>query len=170
MNQRIVTIALKHNIMLPSSFVLLERALMQIEGVCKDLNPDFDIVDIAQQNFAMMIRSRYKLRLDPLHHLETAHKYKEFLKNLPHRADKVLKKLENDEIKITVDTGFVDEFKHHLRRTVLILAVSLIAASLVIYVAWAGNVTELGLVPTSASIIIILLIWVATVAIIHRRP
>jgi ubiquinone biosynthesis protein len=169
MNQKIVTIALKHNIMLPSSFVLLERALMQIEGVCRDINPDFDIVDLAQQNFAMMVRSRYSLKLDPMQHLETAHKYREFMKNLPHRADKVLKKLENDEVKISIDTSFIDDFKHHMRRTALIVAVSLMAAALLIYVAWAGNVTGLGLIPTGISAALIIIVWLATVIIIHRR-
>jgi ubiquinone biosynthesis protein len=35
MNQRMVDIALKHNLMLPSSFFLFERALMQVEGVSR---------------------------------------------------------------------------------------------------------------------------------------
>lgn len=169
MNQKIVTIALKHGFMLPASFVLLERALLQIEGVCKSIDPSFDIVEIAEDNLVMIMRSRYELSLDPMKHLETAHQYRKFVKTLPNRADKVLKKLENDDISIKVDTTFIDDFKHHLRRTALIVAVSIIAAALIFYVAWVGQLTDLGFLPTSMSVMFIVIIWVAVIVVIHRR-
>jgi len=169
MNQKIVTIALKHNVMLPASFVLLERALMQLEGVCRSVNPEFDIAELTEKNLMMLLQSRYGPKMDPMQGLETAHQYREFMKHLPHRADSILTKIENDDFTVKVDTGWVDDLKQHLRKTVLILAISIVAAALVLFVAYTGKDLGLGIVPHSLVVILIVIAWAIAIIVIHRR-
>ncbi len=169
MNQKMVDVALKHNIMLPSSFFLFERALMQVEGVCKTLNPKFDIVEVAQSNMIPLLQKRYQLRPDPMQMLETARDYKKFMHSLPKRADNILKKLEADELKIKVDDTIFQDLKSYIRKVGLILAVSLVAASLIVYIAWTGQVIDLAYIPLSLTVISIVVIWVILVFVIYRR-
>jgi len=169
MNQKVVTIALKHDVMLPSSFVLLERALLQLEGVCKTIDPEFDIVELTEKNIMMIMQSRYGPKLDPMQGLETAHQYREFMKHLPHRAEKVLHKIENDEFTVKLDTGWIDDLKHHLRKTALIIAISLMASALIIFLAMTGKDLGLGVVPYRFLVILVVVLWAISVWFIHRR-
>jgi ubiquinone biosynthesis protein len=169
MNQRLVTIAMRHNIMLPSSFVLLERALMQIEGVCRDLNPNFDIVEAAQENLLPTLRERYKMQSDPLLAIETLHDYRKFASTFPKRVDKVLEKLENDDLTIKIDNKFVDDLISFRKKTNLILAVSIIAAVLIFYITYTGQTINLLFPQLTLTVVSILIIWFIAVILIYRR-
>jgi ubiquinone biosynthesis protein len=169
MNQRIVTIAMKHGVMLPSSFVLLERALAEIEGVCRTLDPAFDITKVAQDNLGMMLRARYQPKLDPLQTVETARRYRKALRELPARVDQLFRKLEGGEVTIKVDPSIFDGVKASVRRTGLILAVSLVAASLVLYIGWEGQRIQLELLGRTVGVGAVLAAWLAAVLLLARR-
>jgi ubiquinone biosynthesis protein len=169
MNQRMVDVALKHRIMLPSSFFLFERALMQVEGVCRELNPKFDIVEVAQANIMPLLRKRYKLVPDPIQTLETAREYRKFMHALPKRADKILRKLERDELKIRVDQTIFQDLKSYVRKIGLILAVSIIAAAVILYLAISDDVIKIDFMPVSISVVSVVLLWLISIVVIYRR-
>jgi ubiquinone biosynthesis protein len=169
MNQRIADIAIRHKIMLPASFFLFERAMMQVEGVCRELYPSFDIVEVAQANIIPLMRKRYKLVPDPISALETAREYKKFASTLPKRADKILKKLESDELKIKVESSVFDEMKSFVRKIGLILSVSIMAAALIIYLAVSDSSIDIGFLPFSISVLSIVIIWLLSIIVIYRR-
>lgn len=52
-------IALKYNMSLPSEFSTLEKALLLIESVCLDLDPQFNLLDGAKPVISKAIRDRY---------------------------------------------------------------------------------------------------------------
>jgi ubiquinone biosynthesis protein len=169
MNQRMVDVALNHNIMLPSSFFLFERALMQVEGVCRELNPNFDIVEVARANIMPLMRKRYSMAPDPIQTLETAREYRKFMHKLPKRADNILKKLESDELKIKVDQTIFQDLKSYVRKIGLILSVSVIAAALILYLAISDEVIDVALLPEPLSVLSIVVIWLVVVIVIYRR-
>ncbi|UCE37319.1 MAG: AarF/ABC1/UbiB kinase family protein [Thermoplasmata archaeon] len=169
MNQRMADIAIRHKLMLPSSFFLFERALMQVEGVCRDLNPKFDIVEVAQANIIPLLQDRYKLRPDPIQALETAREYRKFAHSLPKRADKILRKLESDQLMIKVDHAIFDDLKSYIRKIGVIVSISIMAAALVIYIAWTGQVINIEFLPITLSVLSIVIIWLIAVIIIYRR-
>jgi ubiquinone biosynthesis protein len=168
-NQRMVDVALKHNLMLPSSFFLFERALAQVEGVCRELYPPFDIVEVAQANIIPLLRKRYELRPDPLKTLETAREYRKFIHALPKRADKILKKLEGDELKIKVDQNIFKDLKSYIRKIGLILSVSIIASSVILYMAISDDVIKVNFLPISFSVLSVVVLWVLSIIFIYRR-
>lgn len=169
MNQRMVDVALNHNIMLPASFFLFERALMQVEGVCRELNPNFDIVEVAKANIMPLMRKRYSLAPDPIQTLETAREYRKFMHALPKRADKILKKLESDELKIKVDQTIFQDLKSYVRKIGLILSVSVIAAAIILYLAISDEVIDVGFLPEPLSVLSIVVIWLIVIIVIYRR-
>jgi ubiquinone biosynthesis protein len=169
MNQRMVDVALNHNIMLPSSFFLFERALMQVEGVCKELNPNFDIVEVAKANMVPLMRKRYSLAPDPIQTLETARELRKFMHALPKRADKILRKLESDELKIKVDQTIFQDLKSYVRKIGLILSVSVIAAAVILYIAISDEMIDVGFLPEPLSVLSIVVIWLIAVIVIYRR-
>ncbi len=169
MNQRIVTIAMKHGVMLPSSFVLLERALAEIEGVCRTLDPVFDITRLAQDNLEMMLKARYRPKLDPLRTVETARRYRKAMRELPVRVDQLFRKLEGGEITIRVDPSIFDGVKASVRRTGLILAVTLMAAAVMVYMGWEGQRLELQTIHRTVGVAAVAAAWLAAVVFLARR-
>jgi ubiquinone biosynthesis protein len=169
MNQRMVDVAINHNLMLPSSFFLFERALAQVEGVCRELYPPFDIVEVAQANIVPLLRKRYQLRPDPIQVLETAREYRKFMHALPKRADKILKKLEGDELKIKVDQTIFKDLKSYIRKIGLILSVSIITASVILYMAISDDVIKVNFLPISFSALSVVLLWLLSIILIYRR-
>ena len=146
-----------------------EKAMMQVEGVSRELNPKFDIVEVAQANIVPLLRDRYKLRPDPIQALETAREYRKFASTLPKRADKILKKLESDQLKIKVDDNIFLDLKAYIRKVGFAVAVSLVAAALIIYIAWTGQVIELDFLPITLTVLSIVFIWIIALIAIYRR-
>jgi ubiquinone biosynthesis protein len=169
MNQRIVTISMKHGVTLPSSFVLLERALAEIEGVCRTLDPAFDITRLAQDNLEMMLKARYRPKPDPLRTVETARRYRKLMRELPGRVDRLLAKLENDDFKVKVDGSLFDGIKATVRRTGMMLSVTILAASLILYIGWEGQRIELQFVHLTIGVAAVVLAWLLSVVWIVRR-
>jgi len=169
MNQRIATISMKHGVMLPSSFVLMERALAEIEGVCRTLDSAFDITKLAQDNLEMMIGARYSPKLDPMQAVETARQYRELLRELPAKLDKVLRKVESGDFTVKVDRSLFDDVKLSLRRMANMMAVTLMAAALVIYIGWEGQAIRLQLVHTTVGVTAVVLAWAIAMVVLARR-
>ena len=169
MNQRIVTISMKHGVMLPSSFVLLERALAEIEGVCRTLDPAFDITKLAQDNLDMMLKTRYLPKPDPMRTVETARRYRKLMRELPGRVDRLLAKLEKDDFTVKVDHSLFDGIKATVRRTGMMLASTIMAASLILYIRWEGQRIELQFVHLTIGVAAVVFAWLAAVVYIHRR-
>jgi ubiquinone biosynthesis protein len=169
MNQRIATISMKHGVMLPASFVLMERALAEIEGVCRTLDPEFDITKLAQDNLEMLLKARYTPKLDPLRAVETARRYRELVQELPGRLDRLLTKVENDEFKVKVDSSLFAPIQASIRRTGLILAVSLIAVALILYMGWMGQRIEMQFIHVTVGVAAVVFVWIAAVVYLVRR-
>lgn len=55
----LVRTATKYGITIPTDFVLMGKALVTIEGVGKEIDPDFDIMEEARPLFSNLLRKRY---------------------------------------------------------------------------------------------------------------
>jgi ubiquinone biosynthesis protein len=168
-NQRIIDVAMKHGVMLPSSFVLFERAMAQVDGVCRALNPGFDIVEIAKKNIMPVLRERYQMKPEPLETLEAAREYRKFMGMLPKKADAVLRKLESGELSVKIDSEPMDNLRRQIRKTGYILALTIILATLMINIAISGKSIDIDPIPVSLSAVSIVVIWIIAVFFIHRR-
>jgi ubiquinone biosynthesis protein len=169
MNQKIITIAMKHNVMLPASFVLLERALMLVEGVCRDLDPEFDIIGLAEENFVKLLSNELRPDIDPIETLYTAKSYRKVMKTLPSRLDNVLKKLESDDITIRVDMSYVEELRKNMWRTVALMAVSMIAVAILFITAWMGQELKIPVFNRAIGSLAIVVIWAIVAFLIYRQ-
>ncbi|MBN1134172.1 MAG: AarF/ABC1/UbiB kinase family protein [Methanosarcinaceae archaeon] len=76
-------LALKYNLSLPSEFSTLERALVLIESVCLDLDPDFNLLDVARPITSQAITDRYSLKKAAEGIQLEGDRYLEILKNYP---------------------------------------------------------------------------------------
>jgi hypothetical protein len=92
-----------------------------------------------------------------------------FIKAFPGKADSVLEKLDKGELRVNVDMTPIEELKTQIRKTGLILALSVIIATLMISITLTGESVRLPYPPVDLSVLSLVIIWIVGVFFIHRR-
>ncbi len=169
MNQRLVDVAMRNGVAPPTSFVLLERALLQVEGVCRTLDPAFDVIRLAEESLPTLVRERLRPRREPLQAVATARDYAELLRELPGRLDRLLTRLDAGELTIKAEVAVLEDIRRQVRRVGLMLVASLVAIALVFYITWAGTVVDIPDLGVKVSVPLILVLWVIALVAIWRR-
>ncbi len=93
-----------HHLRVQVQYALLDKALLEMEGLARELDPDFDPVQVARPYVRDLWLERWRpdvLLKHLRHHLRDG---LEFLKDLPGRLDRVLAQVERGELGL--------EFKH----------------------------------------------------------
>ena len=166
-NQNAVTILLKNDLRPPSSFVLLERAMLHIQAVVESLDPTVDYLNVAGENAGMLMREKLLPDRDPIKRLLAARATIDFLQDLPSRADRIMRKVENDQLKVVVEVPALDQLRSTLRKATAMLSVSIIAFAMVVSsvfadVSWVGPVLNIHFtvsVVILAWAIVMLVLW-----------
>jgi len=84
-------LALKHDLSLPAEFSTLERAVLLIEGVCLQLDPDYNIMSQAEELISKVFRERYSPRKAIEGVQFEADEYLTILKDIPKGFNDVIK-------------------------------------------------------------------------------
>lgn len=168
-NQKVVGILLRNGLRPPSSYVLLERALMHVEGVARSLDPGVDYMSLAGKSLGMVARKRLVPDREPLQALLTAREYAEFMRELPTRLDRIMRKVENDRLEVRVSLPWLEELKTQVRRAALMVSVSIVAVALMVYLTWAGERLSLPVIQLQVGVPLILVAWLVLMWVIWRR-
>ncbi|HLE96223.1 MAG TPA: AarF/UbiB family protein [Candidatus Thermoplasmatota archaeon] len=107
----IIQVAQKHNMLLPPDFMLITRALFQFEGLCKKLDPEYELVAVLEPYVLQYIRKEaftVENRKEAL--IDMAYQMSDFLKQMPHRMASIVRKIEQNEVRLKVD---LPDFPQH---------------------------------------------------------
>ncbi|HEU0264895.1 MAG TPA: AarF/UbiB family protein [Geobacterales bacterium] len=121
-----------HRISLPPDLMLLIKALVNIEGMGRELDPDFDMIEHLRPYMERVVRERYSPS-------ELSREIRSFLsssftlaRNLPRDLREILARLNRNTFKIDLEHRGLDRFISELDRSVNRLSSSLILASLIV--------------------------------------
>jgi ubiquinone biosynthesis protein len=151
----------KHNMLLPPDFMLITRALFQFEGLCKKLDPGYELVDVLEPYVFRYLRkeafnvgeSGEKLLSGALEALDAA-------RHFPQRVNKVLRMVENNELRVRVDTDRRGERQDREERRNLRNTFTALVGAMILGVAWIMSSGNNGvLVPFLFTAVLFLLIW-----------
>ena len=169
MNQRLVAVALKHGFAPPPSFILLERALLEAEGVARKLTAKFDINQMLTPILQDVIQEKISTALDPIAAMQSAQEYRQLMRKGPKKAYSILEKLDDGELTIKVESEFADVIRRDLWRLFGIMGVSIVAILLLFMITVAGITFETPILNLSVTTIPIIIIWLIAVWWIYRR-
>lgn len=93
-------VARRHQIRLPADLFLLGRALLTVEGMGERLDPDFNVVEIAEPFARELFRRRYDPREIAKRAAVEAGDYLDILSRLPGRIDRLLDQAERGRLTI----------------------------------------------------------------------
>lgn len=122
----------KYRIMLPSNFTLLIKSLITIEGVGLELDPDFNIFEVAKPFVKKLLHERYAPKKLIKDVLNTLGEFNKALNLIPKLIEGVYQRTKNDTIKMDFETRGTERILSELNRMINRIVFSLIVASLII--------------------------------------
>ncbi|MBW3583795.1 MAG: hypothetical protein KY455_11905 [Euryarchaeota archaeon] len=129
----IIKIANDHNMLLPSDFMLITRALYQFEGFCRAIDPDYELVNVLRPYVMEVMR---EVLYGPEKQKEIVGNlvadYTELLQRLPGRITSIMRKIEKDELKVDLELKGMSGYKKANAKNARIIAFSLLMAAVVL--------------------------------------
>jgi ubiquinone biosynthesis protein len=159
--EMILGIASKHDMLLPPDFMLITRALFQFEGLCKKLDPEYELVEVLEPYVLQYLQREAFHMGDPKEaFVTTAYDMFETVRTLPPRLNKVLRMIENNELRVKIDLGKADQQREQQERRNLRTTFTILVAALILGTGWImASGQAHALVPYLFASVLLLLIW-----------
>jgi ubiquinone biosynthesis protein len=144
--------------------MLITRSLFQFEGMCRRLDPNYELIETLGPYIQQRLFERYlspERQKDAL--IDIGIQGAELVKNAPGRINTILRKLEQDELSVNMELGGLDAYQEHQRGNVLRASLAAITASLLLAVALImalGRSGELGRFALVAAMLVLTWIFV----------
>ena len=122
----------EHALKLPSDLVLLLRALVIMEGIGRQLDPDFNMIEEARPFITEQFLRKFSLE-DLLRNVKISSRTAiRIFSGLPEAAERLLEKAAQGNFRIDFSLRHLDDLIREIDRTGNLLALSILVSSLVI--------------------------------------
>jgi len=128
----LMEIIIQHKLKLPVSLSLLEKALVTIEGLGRDLDPDFNMVSLARPFAEKLIMKRMSLLRLVEDTLKSSRELYQLLKEIPAETREVLQKIKKGQLRIEFEHKGLNPVMSNIYKTSNKIALSIIVAALII--------------------------------------
>lgn len=114
----LMEIIYKYKIIVPGEFTLFDKTFVTLDGIGKQLAPEFDLLEEAVPFANRFIRSQFSLRELAPTLIKDAFEIKDALINLPRQVNKLMYQLENGDFQVRVEQEKLHNEVRHLSQTV----------------------------------------------------
>ncbi|MHB9036028.1 MAG: ABC1 kinase family protein [Armatimonadota bacterium] len=101
---RVLNVSASYKIRLPVSFAVLGKVFSDVEGICRQLDPDFNFTEVARGYVGKAVRSELRSEATVTELFRALVAARDFLFNLPEHLDRLIRKAVEGTLRI--------EFKH----------------------------------------------------------
>ncbi|MDY0191609.1 MAG: AarF/UbiB family protein [Desulfuromonas sp.] len=122
----------KHHIKFPSELMLLAKALLTIEGIARQLDPDFNLIEHIKPAASEMLKHRISGTAIQKELTQIARAYADVAKNLPREIKELLYRINNNNFKIDLEHRGLEKLRADLDKASNRLSFSFIIGSLII--------------------------------------
>ncbi|MDB5385590.1 MAG: ubiB [Planctomycetaceae bacterium] len=127
-----VLILSNHSIRYPADLMLLIRATVTLDGLGRDLDPEFNLALYLAPFVKRMIRDRYNPRRMAHRMLENSGRIFEAVQDVPMQLERTLQKLNRDEIKILLEHRNLDYLVTELDRSGNRIVIGMVMSALIV--------------------------------------
>jgi ubiquinone biosynthesis protein len=128
----ITHLSLKHRMKIPSDLLLINKAMLIVENVCRELDPDFDFISAAEPYAAILV----KQRISPSWIYEKAQKNLEdvadFASVFPKQLRQIIRKVLRDDIHMKLTHVGLDKLIRDMDRSSNRIAFSLVVSAIIL--------------------------------------
>lgn len=150
----VMAIANSHQIAMPSDMTILGKALLTIEGVIHDLDPQFKLIDVVKPFAVRSVEQRFEPKHLANDAVNEALDQLENLREVPGTVKGILKKLERGHVGVEMKIGDEEKLMRRFDRminqvslAIILLAFSILMVGLIIGAAIANQTTLLWRLP-----------------------
>ena len=122
----------RYHITLPVDLALTLKVVVTVESLGKQLDPDFDVIEVARPFVEQIRMSRVKEWIDPDKIFDLFEDTSKFLRSLPYDAHELLKKARTGKLKISLDLEDLDPRVREIDRSVNRLSFAVVIAGLLV--------------------------------------
>lgn len=127
-----VSIMSTHGIRCPADLMLMIRAMVTLEGVGRDLDPEFNFAEHLAPFVRQIVRERYHPRRMFERICEGSQRFLRLARDMPLDAGRVLQKVANDDLRLQLEHRSLDHLITELDRSSNRVVISVIVASLIL--------------------------------------
>ncbi|MDE2117897.1 MAG: ubiquinone biosynthesis protein UbiB [Betaproteobacteria bacterium] len=128
----LVAIVRKHRIALPADLALLIKAFITLEGMGRELDPDFDMAGEALPMLEQSLRARYKPAALIKRGWRSAGEMLALIADLPHDLSRLLRAARRGRLEIHIDVTHLKHVGNQLDGAANRLAIGIVVAALII--------------------------------------
>ncbi len=101
--EEVLDIAFKHHVKMPLDFVLFGKAIVEIEGVGLEYDPNFKFVENVKPFLEKLIKKELKLSNMAKNLIKNLAKYSRLFKELPDQLSSALKKIQKGVVRVDIE-------------------------------------------------------------------
>jgi ubiquinone biosynthesis protein len=128
----LVTILRQHQMMLPADMALLVKAFISLEGMGRELDPDFDIASEAMPMLEQSLRAHYTAGAFIKRGSRSLVELWTLLAGLPHDISRLLRAARHGKIEVHIEVTHLKHVGNQLDRAVNRMAAGIVVAALII--------------------------------------
>ena len=121
-----------NNLVLPADLSLLFKTLISLEGLGRQLNPDFRMIDRVAPFVEKIVLARYTPQAMWTRGRQSALEALQVISGLPHDFSRLLRQARRGRLRIDFDLKRLDHFGHQLDRASNRITMGILTASLVV--------------------------------------
>lgn len=130
--QTIMNLAMRHNLRIPSELLLIDKTLMMLEHLCRQLDPEIDVIGAAEP-FASKLSIK-GMNPSKIYEkaLRNAREITEFAQMIPKQMKRLIKKAVNDDLQIKMYHVNLPEFIKDMDRASNRIAFAMIVSAIIL--------------------------------------
>ncbi|MGQ9553172.1 MAG: ABC1 kinase family protein [Anaerolineae bacterium] len=124
--------ALHHHVHIPADLALLAKTLVLLDGLARQLQPQFVLAEALRPHVQEMVRRHYSPRQVASETLEVAEQTRHLIRTLPRRAETLLELLERGDLKLGLDIQRLSDVIRRLNEMANRLSFAIVVAALLL--------------------------------------
>ena len=130
--EHLTQISVRFKLRMPQNLYLVNKTLLTIEGLLRQLDPDFNLIELAEPYVARLVRRQRDPRRTIKAAWEGLGEFQDIFKSVSRQSHILVKKLVNDDVRINVRHEEIDRFIRDIDKSSNRLSFSILTAAIVI--------------------------------------
>jgi predicted unusual protein kinase regulating ubiquinone biosynthesis (AarF/ABC1/UbiB family) len=130
--QALVLISFRHDIQIPSEMMLLGKTLLHLEPICRQLDPEMDLVATMREMAVSLLGQQISRDLNAPRLLAVGLELRSLLSEVPANLRRVLGRASSNELRLGVHIDKTEEMQAAIQKVASRITLGLITAALIV--------------------------------------
>jgi ubiquinone biosynthesis protein len=122
----------KHNVKCPGDLILMIKALITIEGVGKQLSPEFNLVDYAKPTIEKLVKSQFGFSALKNRTGLSAQLWAQLAERIPDDATRMLDRIRKNKVRLNIDIESMEHMTEAIDRSSRNISWALVISALIV--------------------------------------